>query len=410
MLTLKLAYRNLWRNKRRTQLTMGAMIFACALLVFTLGYYDGMFWTIINNATEKESGHICLSAKGYLDNPSLNKTINNDQIASLPANILKEIKGVTPRIDAFALLSSGKDENSRTQPAQIMGIDPEAETKFSRMSQMLIKGNFLEKNINGILLGKGLAQKLRVKTGEEIVLMSNGADGSLVSDIFNVEGIFDSGDSMRDSNLALFNIKKLQELFVLENQVHSFRFFIKDPLKAKELAKVLAQQKPRLESLPWHEIFPQIAMIIDMWVGMQIFTMVIYYSALVLITFNTMYMAFLERRREFAVIGAIGMTKLKLSWLILTESLVISTISGLVGAIVGTAGNFLLFYFPIDLSIWMEAVSWGGSTITPKFFCVPSALNCLLPLISMILLGFVVAAFPAWKIYRLKPVESLREV
>jgi len=141
-----------------------------------------------------------------------------------------------------------------------------------------------------------------------------------------------------------------------------------------------------------------------------LFTVAIYYAAMALITFNTMYMAFLERMPEFAVMQAIGLTRIRLAMLILLESLIMATLSGLVGLILGASANMVLFYYPIDLSCWLESVSWGGSSIQPILFCVPSLLSNLLPFLSMVLLGFAVAALPTWRLYHLKPVEALREV
>lgn len=410
MIILKIAYRNLWRNKRRTQLTMAAMIFACSLLIFSLGYYDGILWGLINNATEKENGHIVVAKTGYIDSPSINKGFTIDSFSDEIENKLPDgVKGFCPRASAFALLSCGPESNSQTQPAEILGVDFSAEKALSKLANCTTEGKFLSGNSREVVLGNGLARRLKAKLGDEIILVSNGADGSMASEILILIGIIKTGEELRDSSLAIMNLNEVQELFVLGAKIHSLRLFLKDPIVANEVSKELQKRLKTLEATPWHKIFPQISSMLGMWFGMQVFTMVIYYSALAMITFNTMYMAFLERIHEFAVMRAIGLTKLKLSSLILCESCIIALISGIIGTILGTASNFYFHYFPINFSHWMDNIAWGGSFIEIKLFCVPNLGNTFMPFISILILGIVVAALPTIRLLGLKPVEALRE-
>lgn len=406
---LRIAWRNLWRNRRRTQLTMGAMIFSCAMLVFSLGYYDGFLWSLINNATEKENGHVFIAQPGYYANPTLEDACSETISNQIPAELKTEIKGVCPRLQAYALLSCGTEEENRTQPGQIIAVDYQAELANSKLAGDIITGSFLTGQDREILLGHGLARKIRARIGSEIIFFSSAADGSIASEILLVKGIFSSGENTRDSSLAIMNLKAAQRLMALENRVHSHRLFLHNPMQAKEVATKLNASQKSLEATPWQSIFPQIADILKIWLGVQLFTVAIYYAAMALITFNTMYMAFLERMHEFAVMQAIGLRRRLLAVLILSESLIMATASGIFGMLIGAGVNLLLFYYPIDLGRWMESITWGGSSIQPILFCVPSPLSNLLPLLAMILLGFAVAALPIWRLYQLKPVDALRE-
>ena len=409
MMILRIGWRNLWRNRRRTQLTMGPMIFACAMLVFSLGYYDGFLWSLINNATEKENGHIFIALPGYYANPTLEDACPEAISSQILPDVKAEIKGVCPRLQAYALLSCGTDEENRTQPAQIIAVDYQAELANSKLAGDIVTGGFLTGDEREILLGQGLARRIRADIGSEIIFFSNAADGSIASEILLVKGIFSSGENIRDSSLAIMNLKAAQQLLALDGRVHSHRLFLRDPMQAEEIAARLNASLKTLEATPWQSIFPQIADILKVWLGVQLFTVAIYYAAMALITFNTMYMAFLERMHEFAVMQAIGLTRRLLAVLILSESIIMATASGLIGTAIGACANFILFYHPIDLSRWMESITWGGSSIQPILFCVPSLLSNLLPLLAMILLGFAVAVLPTWRLYRLRPVEALRE-
>jgi ABC-type lipoprotein release transport system permease subunit len=409
MMLAKIAWRNLWRNRRRTQLTMGAMLFACAMLVFSLGYYDGMLWNMINSATNRENGHICLARKGYLDVPGISETLTEKEAFAAVANSEISYQGLCPRLNTFALISCGTASENRTQPAQIMGVDFAAELNSSQLAADMFAGKFLQGNQGEILLGQALAQKIKASVGAEIVFFSNATDGSLASALFKVKGIFSSGDAIRDSSLAIVNIKELQSLMALEEQIHSLRIFLPNPMQAEETAARLDGRYDHIEARAWKTMFPQLADLLNMWLTVQIFTSAIYYAALALITFNTMYMAFLERKHEFAVMQAIGLTRKRLATLILLESLMLSLLSGVLGAITGTAINVALYYYPIDLTRWIDDIAWGGTQLKAEIFCVPSPLSTGLPLVAMILLGILVALLPTIRLFRLKPVEALRE-
>ncbi|NCB39932.1 MAG: ABC transporter permease [Erysipelotrichia bacterium] len=405
----RIAWRNLWRNRRRTQLTMGAMIFACAMLVFSLGYYDGMLWNLINNATAKESGHICIAKDGYLAAPAIDDNIDETFKKTILEQHIPEITGVCQRLNVFALLSCGKDNKSRTQPAQIMGVDFKAELGASHLAEEITTGNFLSGEPGEILLGRGLARRINANIGSEVVFFSNAADGSIAAEILFVKGIFNSGDNLKDSSLAIANIGQMQSLMALDGKIHSLRIFLNNPMIAQQFTQKLADPAKKISATPWHDMFPQIADLLRVWKGMQLFTTAVYYAALALITLNTVSMAFFERRHEFAVMQAIGLTRIKLATMILAESLFMATISGIIGTTIGSTLNLILYYHPLDLSRWIENISWGGTTLQASMFCVPSASSMLLPLITMILLGFLVAAIPTFRLYRLKPVEALRE-
>lgn len=407
-LYLKLAWRNLWRNRRRTQLTMGAMIFACTILVFSLGYYDGILWNLINNATERENGHICIARPGYYANPALNDHIAEKTRLELLGKLSFPVKGLCPRLNVFALLSCGDAENNHTQPAQLIGIDFKAEKGCSRIADDITSGKFLSGVAGEIIIGQSLAHRIKAQLGSEIILFSNAADGSIASEILVVSGIFSSGDNLRDSALAFINLKQAQEIFVLEDRLHSLRLFLHNPMQAEEIAAAI-NVDAELEATSWQKMFPQVADLLKIWLNVQLFTTALYYAALALITFNTMYMAFIERKREFAILKAIGLNQRGLGALIMGESLLMSGFSAIIGVFFGSAMNFYLYYYPYDLSNWMQAISWGGSTMKPLLFCVPSLLSAILPAAAMIGLGILVALIPNYQLYRLKPVEALRE-
>jgi len=412
VILFRLAWRNLWRNRRRTQLTMGGMVLATSLLIFTLAMYDGMLWDMIENVTEVMTGHIVIARAGWLEQPGLHLTI--DAAGGTPAWLRDRpgIRGVCGRVSAFALLSCGPERNARTHPGQLVGIDPGAEARISRLGRCVTRGRFLDAADGmDVVLGAGLARRLEASPGSELIVVGQAADGSMVTEILRIVGIIDTGDQMRDGSLALAGLETMRRIFCLEGRLHSLHIFLDDPLSARDAAAGLsaAAKGSGLAASPWQVLQPQLSQVFSIWLGMQIFTMGFYYFGIVLITFSTMYMSFLERFREFGMLRAIGLKPWRLSLLIILEGGMMSVFAGILGMGLGLLMGWWISAAPIDLGWFAPPVSWGGTTFVPRIRGVLNVVNVLMPGAVMMLLGAAVACYPAWRLLFLRPVEALRE-
>lgn len=410
MLLMKLGYRNLWRNRRRTLLTMSAMAVATALLILTLGIYDGMLWDMIEGATELYHGHVKITADNYMETRQLHLTIPEE---GLYKNIAVDprVKGIAGRVRGYALLSFGEGESGHTQPAELFGINPAEERTVSLLHDHVIEGAFLTDSVSHeILLGKGLRRLLEAEIGGEIVAMGQGADGSIAADIFRVVGIIDTGDPTRDASLAVVGRKTLQEMLVVEGKLHELSISLKRSLEARKWAAQLQPDFPDMDVTPWNEFLPQVGQILEIWGIIKLIFAVIFYFAVILVSANTMYMALLERMREFGIMGAIGMKPSRLSRMIILEGFLMSGISGIVGGLAGIMGSYFLKDHHIDLSRFVSQISYAETTIQPRIRSYPALDNMLMPIVMIIILGVIVALFPARKLRRLRPVDVLREV
>ena len=409
-LILKLGYRNLWRNRRRTLLTMSAMAVATMMVILMLGIYDGMLWDMIENATEMYHGHVKITADGYLDQRKVHLTIEEDGYRQ---TILDDqrIKGVSGRVRSFMLLSHGEGAGSHTQPAELLGISPDEERTVTQLESHVTEGTYLTgPDTKGILLGDGLARRLEAELGGEIIAMGQGADGSIAAEIFIVTGIIDTGDPLRDSMLAIVGRTTLQELVVLEGQLHEWTVLLKRPLDAALWATEKSSQFEGAEVSPWQSFLPAIGQMWDMWKAIKFIFAFIFYFAVILVASNTMYMAFFERLREFGIMGAIGLRLRSLSLMIVMEGLIMSGIAGISGGIVGTIATYILSIHYIDGSRFLSSVSYAGTVITPRIRCYFDLENILIPILMITALGMIVAMFPAWRLRKLRPVDVLREV
>ncbi|MBF0500525.1 MAG: ABC transporter permease [Candidatus Riflebacteria bacterium] len=406
MTTARMAWRNLWRSRRRTQLTMLAMVVATSLLIFVLTMNEGLLWDLVSNATEVIHGHLTIAAPGYIDNPAIEATLP-ETLPDLDGSL---IRGSCSRVLCFALLSCGPAQCSQTHPAEILGVDPIEERRVSRLANSISTGTFLASTTTSdIILGKGLAQRLEAVPGSEIVFMSQSVDGGMAADLFRVSGIIETGDTARDAGLALVGRVTLQKLLGLEGRVHKHLLFLDSPLMAKEVAQQLAVRYSGMSFHPWQEQLPQIAQIFKIWGGVQVFMTAIFYFAVVLIALSTMFMAYRERMREFAILGAIGLTKRRLAALIITEGVWLGALSAVLGGIGGLGLSFYFHANPVSLKMFLSDISYAGASIQPRIYCVSTTGSVLMPVLAMLLLGPIVSIFPAWKLYRQRPVEALRE-
>ncbi|TYO98689.1 ABC-type lipoprotein release transport system permease subunit [Geothermobacter ehrlichii] len=402
---LATAYRNLWRNRRRTQLTLSAMILSSSLLILALGIFSGMLDDMLASATEQYHGHVVISARGYQDSHDLYATL--DPVPLL--EILRrrpEILGFSPRLRGFGLASGAK----ASRPVELLGVDPGAEVRVTTLSHQLEQGAPLNAGGTGqALIGRGLAEKLGLKVGDSLVLFTQAADGSLANDLLRITGIFATGDSRRDNNLVLCQLAWLQNFLVLPGRVHEISLRIADPLEAEKTAAALRTLvDPELEILDWGRLLPEMREAVASFDVSRMIIVLILYAATALGILNTFFMSVLERSREFGILSALGMRPRRILSLILLEA----GLLGLIGLAGGTALGLLLTWpmaaVGIDLSATLTAVTYGGGTILPRLHAEFVAANFWLPALSLFLVSLAAGLPPARRAARLKPVEALR--
>jgi ABC-type lipoprotein release transport system permease subunit len=407
---LRLSFRNLWRNQRRTLLTMSAMAAATAILIVTMGLTSGAMDDSVQSATGLYHGHAKITTPGYLDGRDIALNLAQE---SLPREISQDphVLGAAGRVRGFALLSAGDENDAQTQPVELLGVSPSEEERVSALSRRVVSGSVLPGDGGkGILLGTALAKRLEAEVGGEVVAMGQAADGSIAAEIFTVSGLIDSGDVMLNGSLALVDRDILQRMTALEGRVHEWVLKLDNPLQAREWAAGMQASMPGAEITPWQRLLPTIAQMLDASGANKAITALIFYFAVVLVTVNTMYMAQLERMREFAVMGAIGLKPRRLMSLIVLEGTLMSGIASVVGGLAGTALSFYLVDHPVVMAQSSEAISFSGATMSTALRTLPTWDTLVLPVLLMMLLGGLISFFPAWKLGRLRPVDALREV
>ncbi len=407
---LKMAWRNIWRNPRRTLLTIAAIGFASLLLVFMLSFQLGCYETMINTSVKISTGHLQVQAKGYLEDKKMRLVIKDpDQVASV-LEAIDQIDAYTFRANGFSLVSS----DTRTYGVVVTGIDPEPEAAVSTIKSLVRKGRYLNADDTyAVLIGEHLSRNLKVDINDELTVLGQGRDGSIAAAVLTVTGIFDSGIDEFDRNIILMGLAGFQEVFSMGKSVHE-AIITADSLRdvamvQQEIQNHFSATGDKTLAVPdWMEIMPGLLQGIQM----DLFSGIMMYIILIVVVafsiFNTFLMAIFERTREFGVMMAIGTTPSRITKLVMFESIFMTLVGILLGIL---CGSLITLYFQ------KYGIFIAGTEDIFKEYGIPDRLYPRLSLISgtagplvVFLITFVSSVFPALKIRRLKPVDAMNTV
>ena len=331
MLTFQIAFRNILRQKRRSLLTGLSMTGGYVLFVFGFSLLEGSYGNIIDIFTLDSTGHIQIHQDDYLNRPKIYKTIQDQEQIKVALTDNPEIKSFTPRVFSPALAYAGE----KTAPSRIIGIDPVLEPTVSRLVQKVAKGTYFSTSPNPdgyyeAMIGQGLHIRLKIDVGDELVLISSGADGSIANDIFVVSAIIGNKTSF-DRMAVYLPLVAAQEFLSLGDDVHEYALLVNDKDANETIASGLSAQLPELTVAPWQEVEATFYRTMQAdkqgnYFSMGLITFIVFIGVL-----NTVLMSELERTREFGVLRAIGSRPMQLVRLISLETFILAFISVMVG-------------------------------------------------------------------------------
>ena len=408
---VKMAWRNIWRNPRRTMLTICAIAFASLLLVFMLSFQFGSYETMINTSVKIQTGHLQVQAEAYQEKKNIRLVVPDPAEIAQLIDSIPTVEAYTFRGQAFSLISS----NERTYGVAVTGIDPIGEAQVSRLKSLIREGAFLSKeDTHQALVGKLLARNLRVQLGDELTLIGQGRDGSIAATVVQVKGIFSSGISEFDRSAIQIPLQTFQDVYSMQGAVHEV-VIIADALRNIAAIKTAIQAglsslklKKPLTVLDWDELMPGLRQSIEM----DLVSGLIFYLLLVLVVafsiLNTFLMAIFERTREFGVLMAIGTTPGRLTKVLLIESMTLTFIGVIAGILIGSLITLYFQAHGIDISGASELLSQFG--ITGRIYPKLSWLSATSGPLAVLIITFFAALYPAIKVRMLRPVEAMRTV
>ena len=301
------------------------------LFVFSMSLLEGSWSNVVDIFTLDHTGHIQVHKDDYAKRPKIHKTIENPAVVETTLKNHEDVTGWAPRVYSSALAYGG----NKTSIAQIFGIDPELEPTVTRILQKVSAGQYFsaQPNADGYfpaMIGRGLANSLRLDVGDEIVLISSGADGSIANDIFIITAII--GNTTSFDRLGVFlPLTVAQEFLSIGDEVHEFALLARNKHDNEELAVALQSLMPSLKVSPWQQIEATFYRTMQSDKQGNYFTMALIVFIVFIGVLNTVLMSVLERTKEFGVLKSIGCRPSELVKLIFIETVMLASISISVG-------------------------------------------------------------------------------
>jgi putative ABC transport system permease protein len=408
----RIAWSNLWRNPRRTAITVSALALGLVMLAFTLSIMAGMTRDLIEQGTGLLLGHIEVHAAGYRPDRSIFDTIPGDGRALAERlRKLPDVRGAAPRAIGYGLVSAG--ENS--VGAELLGVVPAAESSVSSLLSHVAEGASLSTGNDDtsraeVLIGKRLARTLAVRPGDEIVILTQAADGSLGNDLYRLAGCFETGVDTIDSGLVVMHLDALQNLLVLPPaRLHEIALRTDDATKATAVAaRLSAELGNGLDVAAWPTLAPQIAGYLAMSDGWLWLLYLIVLGLACIAVLNTMLMAVFERFREFGVLAAIGMRPLHVILLVAFEVLGLAVVSLVAAAAIGAPLLRWEIEHGIDLRSMTSGYTMSGVAMSPIMRGAWDPGSLVTAALLLIVFALLSGLYPAVRATRADPAALTR--
>ncbi len=400
----KLSWRNLWRNKTRSLITVTSISFAVLLAVLMQSFQKGVFDHLVKNVVSFYTGYIQVHKSGYwkekiLDNGFLLNDSFQNKITRLPG-----VKGIVPRLESFMLVSGG----SFTKGCMVVGTVPALENQLTGLQEKITAGKYLEANDRSVIIAEGLAGKLKLKTDDTLIILGQGYQGSMAAGKYPIKGLIHFGSPELNDGFVYMPLQLAQELLSAENLLTSIVLDISDPLQMESIQNnIISLSGEGYETMNWKELLPEISNHIKAdGASLSIFTGILYFIIGFGI-FGTILMMSVERKQEFGMLIAIGMKKVKLSLMLIQETLLISLIGVLIG---------ILLSLPLILYLHLNPIRLGGqiAKVYEQFGFEPYFPTSIEPGIFLqqstfvLIIAALLGLYPLWYIHKLNPVQAMK--
>lgn len=403
-MNLKLAWRNLWRNKRRSLITIAsvafAVFFACLMMSMQLGSYSNM----IKNAVSFQTGYIQIHASGYWDEKTLENTFesNDSLIAGLNQD---EINTIVPRLQSFALASY----QDKTKGALIIGMDPDRENEMTSARDKLVAGEYLDLDDQQVLLSEGLAKYLEITVGDTLVMISQGYHGVNAAGKYAVKGLVKFPSPEMNKQLIYLPLPEAQWFFGADNRLTALAIMVNEPDQVKEIAAQLEENLPaQYEIMTWREMMPEIVQSIELDYVSGMIMLYILYAVIGFGIFGTFLMMTNERRYEFGILISIGMKRLRLQSVMIIEIIMMGFLGVLAGVVMSSP---LIFYFNQNPILMTGAYAdiyeqFGMEPVLP--FSIDAVIFYRQAIVVFVM-ALIIGIYPVFNIQKLDPATAIRE-
>ncbi|MDN3668217.1 ABC transporter permease [Echinicola jeungdonensis] len=404
MLT-KIAWRNVWRNKGRSLVVIGSILVGIWALLFMVGFMNSFTISYINGAIQHEISHIQIHHPDFKKDFQIGYTIPKGLSIAESIPVEPGVEAVSPRSIATGMISSPRKANG----VRIYGIYPELEKSVTHHDSLLVEGAYFGSGKrNPIVIGKELAEELKVNINSKVVLTFQDEENNLVSGAFRVTGLIETTSPTINKATAYVKMEDLNRIASIGDGIHEIALLLSNPENEPLILDKLKADHPNLLIESWRNLAPELELFLSMTDSFLWVLFGIIMVALIFGIINTMLMAVLERYRELGMLMAIGMNKGRVYVMIVIETIFLSLVGGPLGTLIGLVTMNWIGIHGIDLSAYSEGLrEYGYSSIL-----YPSIENStyLYVTIGVVLTALIGALYPAYRAIQLDPTKALHMV
>jgi len=403
---LTLAWRNLWRKKRRTLITVSSVLFAVVIAVFFISYVKGLQEQMIESFVRYDTGYLQVQDILYHDEPSLDHTFEyGDEVIGAFEPFQHEINFTVPRIQGFSIIA--KETTSR--PAWVTGILPELEDRMSNFSADIVEGEMFTDEDDFAIIAQGLADMLDIAVGDTIILIGQGFQAMTAAGKYKVGGIIKFTLAEKNNTRIYLPLREAQWYFAADNRLTNLVIMIDDEDRASGLAQGI---QSNLDSewyivRTWDELLPDLIGVIEMRETVNKIMIWVLYIVVGFGILGTILNMMHERRREFGILMSVGLKRKQLGLMCFMETVFISVIGVVSGVIVGFGMAYILYRNPIPASGAMEEMmlNYGMEPIF-RFSIAPDVF--IFQAITVFLITMVIGLYVIRKIFRIDMLQAAR--
>ena len=405
MMYLRIAWLNIWRNKRRTLITAASVFFAVLLAVLFRSMTDGIYENMIRNFVSFSSGYLQIHQKGYWDEQSIDNTFEENETLNKTLLNNSDVTHILPRLETFALASYA----DKTKGVLILGIDPEMEKNVHNLDEKVVGGRYLDSlNEKAVLIGEGLATRFKVKVNDTLVFLGKGYHARSAAAKYEVKGIIQLGSPELNNNIVYLPLKQAQHMHAAENRLTALTLVPNQVNRLNDIKSSILKNidTSRYEVMTWKEMIPELNQFIEADKTGHYIIILILYVIVSFGLFGTLLMMTFERIHEFGILIAIGMKKRSLAVILLMESLMIS----LIGCLAGIAGGILVVQWFINNPIYFTGELkeiYENYGIEPYLYFSGNPRIFIIQALIILILSGLLAFYPVFKMMTLKPVDAI---
>jgi len=402
---VQLAWRNIWRNPRRTGVIMTAIVIGVWSMIFLGALMRGIADQMVRNGIATLTGHIQVHHRGYREDPVIENSINDPEVVQEALHTILPPGALwTPRVRVNAIVSNARHAAGIT----LVGVDPRREAQVSFIGEALGEGRYLNADDPyGIVVGKALAEKFETKLERKLVLMSQDLDGEIASRAFRIVGMFRAEMEATEKQFAFVTMPAAQQMLKLGKGISEVSIILPSHQEVSQVSHDLRTALPatEYEVQTWEELLPLVTAVLKMYDAFVFLWFVVVFIAMAFGIVNTTLMAVFERMREFGLFKALGMQPWWVIKDVLIESCFLLVLGMVIGNSLGFASVFALSGNGIDLSSLAKGLEFAG--MSRVIYPIVYTKDIVAANLVVFVLGLLVSLYPAARAAKFTPIEAM---